>query len=159
MREILFRGKRIDNGEWIAGFYNEVRHHDDNSHTHPFIMIPEKCVDNQQNLDFWAEVAPQTVGQFTGLTDKNGKRIFEGDLLNGFEYPFYRSEDNVHNYFAEIVWFDENCAFGLVTHKYPTSKVRGISAGNTDYIEEYDFSEWEVIGNIHDNPELLGGDS
>ena len=162
MREILFRGKQKE-GRWVEGIYfkhDTVKVCFSSDATKPRHLIiqdgfcdwgfepPIHCVD----------VDPKTVGQFTGLTDKNGKNIFEGDLLNGFEYPYYRSESNEHNYFAEVVWFDENCAFGLVTHKYPTSKVRGISAGNADYVEDFNPEEWEVIGNIHDNPELLEGE-
>ena len=143
MREILFRGKSLDFCDWLCGYIRQYQNGK--------ITI----------YDFEAKrlrfVDPSTVGQFTGLADKNGKKIFEGDLLNGFEYPFYRSEDNKHNYFAEVVWFD-NGAFGLVTHKYPNSRVRGISAGNADYFdEEFECDNWEVIGNIHDNPELLEG--
>lgn len=99
------------------------------------------------------EVIPETVGEFVGVTDKNGKRIFEGDLLNGFEYPFL--SDNEHNYFAEVVRFDSCPAFGLYTRKYPQSSVKGISEGNCDIIEGFDSSQWEVIGNIYDNAELL----
>ena len=141
MREILFRGQIFGSREWVYGHYRVGR--------------KLHIIYNDENSDHCYAVRPESVGQFTGLTDKNGKKIFEGDLLNGFEYPFYRSESNEHNYFAEVVWFDENCAFGLVTHKHLTSKVRGISAGNADYIEDFNSEEWEVIGNIHDNPELL----
>ena len=158
MREILFRGKRCDNGEWVQGFYVRADHHWHNNGIHKdWIICGASANGGWFALHNKYPVKAESISQFTGLTDKNGKKIFEGDLLNGFEYPFYRSEDNAHNYFAEMVWFDECCAFGIVTHKYPTSNVRGISAGNTDYLEEYDFSEWEVIGNIHDNPELLEG--
>ena len=108
------------------------------------------------NIERWTfEVDPNTVGQYTGLMDKNGKRVFEGDLLNGFSYPFLRG--NAHNYFAEVVWFENSPAFGLVTHKNQLSAVNGISAGNTDYMEDFDPSAWEIIGNIHDNPELVEG--
>ena len=146
MREILFRGKRFDNGEWIQGYLI----HDKFCNTH----IPHIGYLFDDDIDV-AEIILGTVGQFTGLTDKNGKKIFEGDLLNGFQYPFYRSESDEHNYFAEVIWFTGNCAFGLYTHKHPTAKVKGISAGNADFIEEFDSDDWEVIGNIHDNPELL----
>ena len=141
MREILFRGKTQQHTRWI---YGDLNHY--------------MCDDGMfiaENGHSMHRVFKDTIGQFTGLTDKNGKKIFEGDLLNGFDYPFYRSKDNKHNYFAEVVWFD-NGAFGLVTHKYPDSRVRGISAGNADYFdEEFDCDNWEVIGNIYDNPELL----
>jgi uncharacterized phage protein (TIGR01671 family) len=101
------------------------------------------------------EIDRKSISQFTGLTDKNGKKIFEGDLLNGLQYPFYSSESDEHNYFAEVIWFPGNCAFGLYTHKHPTAKVRGISEGNADFIEDFNSDDWEIIGNIHDNPELL----
>ena len=143
MREILFRGKRADNGEWVEGN----------------LFIPDKpetptqiCIGtNVVRITY--DIHPETIGQYTGLTDRNGKKIFEGDLLNGFEYPFL--SDNAHNYFAEVIWFDNCPAFGLYTHKHPLSAVRGISEGNCELMEDFDSSQWEVIGNIHDNPELL----
>ena len=145
MREILFRGK-TENGEWVCGD----------------LLHPDLCGNGYSIEDFTKgknncfDVIPETVGQFTGLTDKNGKKIFEGDLLDGFEYP-YISDTGEHNYFAEVVWFDNCPAFGLCTHKHPLSAVRGISEGNCEIIEDFDSSQWEVIGNIHDNPELLKG--
>ena len=141
MREILFRGKRTDNGKWVCGCLFEIWDE---------TYILWGTTNDVPNM---IEVIPETVGQYTGLTDKNGTRIFEGDLLNGFEYPFLH--DNAHNYFAEVVWFDDCPAFGLYTHKNPLSAVRGISEGNCELIEDFDSSQWEVIGNIHNNPELL----
>ena len=141
MREILFRGKREDNGEWVYGFYFEE--------IGSFIKEKPSSVSTNTYL-----VTPETVGQYTGLTDKNGKKIFEGDLLNGFQYPFLN--DNAHNYFAEVVWLENSTAFGLYTHKHPLSAVRGLNEG-CDYMEDFDSSQWEIIGNIHDNPELLKG--
>ena len=150
MREILFRGKNTDSGEWAEGYLVQTQ-------SHTYIIQPGWYKDDLfiSLYNIIDEVDPETVGQFTGLTDKNGKKIFEGDLLNGFQYPFYRSESADHNYFAEVIWFTGNCAFGLYTHKHQTAKVRGISAGNADFIEDFDSDDWEVIGNIHDNPELL----
>ena len=143
MREVLFRGKTYE-GEWVQGDFNHY-------HSGSGVFIAER----ESKGDFCKRVNPETVGQYTGLTDKNGKKIFEGDLLNGFEYPFL--SDNAHNYFAEVIWFDNCPAFGLYTHKHPLSAVRGISEGNCELMEDFDSSQWEVIGNIHDNPELLGG--
>lgn len=143
MREILFRGKRTDNGEWITDSETYIRGGDG-------IWLSD------ENLNV-VTVIPETVGQFTGLTDKNGVRIFEGDILRGFEYPFCSNINGEFNYFAEIVWFDDSSAFGIYTFKNPKSNVRGISEGNTDYLEYFNADKWEVIGNIHDNPELLEG--
>ena len=148
MRKILFRGKRIDTGEWVEGGYYREDYTD-------YVYI---TFWNSFGLGFMdsCQVEPITVGQYTGLNDKNGKRIFEGDLLNGFEYPFLGREGE-HNYFAEVVWFDNCPAFGLYTHKHPQAKVQGISAGNCEHMEDFDPSQWEVIGNIHDNPKLWRG--
>ena len=153
MREVLFRGKRTVNGEWIEGAYspfnwNFLGEREEN----PQIII----ISDDKNIDgLWHEVIPETVGQYTGLTDKNGVKIFEGDILRGFEYPFRSNSDGEFNYFAEIVWFDDSSAFGIYTFKNPKSNVRGISEGNTDYLEYFNADKWEVIGNIHDNPEIL----
>ena len=144
MREILFHGKRVDNGEWVEGDLLQTRYH--SGHIEYQIM-PQTPVSSAH------PVLPETVGQYTGLTDRNGKRIFEGDILKGFEYPFCSNGE--FNYFAEIVWFDDSSAFGIYTFKNPKSNVRGISEGNTDYLEYFNVDKWEVIGNIHDNPELL----
>ena len=143
MREILFRGKRTDNGEWVKCSETYIRDGDG-------IWLSD------ENLNV-VTVIPETVGQYTGLTDKNGVRIFEGDILRGFEYPFCSNINGEFNYFAEIVWFDDSSAFGIYTFKNPKSNVRGISEGNTDYLEYFNADKWEVIGNIHDNPELLEG--
>lgn len=147
LREIIFRGKRIDNGDWVYGDY---------ASSGCGIVCMEYLNEHGDAGEVFHPVDLKTIGQFTGLTT-NGKKIFEGDLLNGFQYPFYRSESDEHNYFAEVLWFPGNCAFGLYTHKHPTAKVRGISAGNADFIEDFNSDDWEVIGNIHDNPELVEG--
>ena len=98
-------------------------------------------------------IASDTLCQYTGLTDKNGKKIWENDILRGYQYP-YRSDGN-DNYFAEVTWF-ENCpAFGIYTFKNPKSNVCGISEGNTEFMENWNSEDWEVIGNIFDNPDLL----
>ena len=152
MREILFRGKRADNGEWVEGGILCTENWDS-------IFV---CKDYQGNFNEAPysdveeiDVIPETVGQYTGLTDKYGTKIFEGDLLKGNIYPFFDKVDGVSNYFAEVIWSEERAGFELVTHKFPESEVSGISEGICVSMGDFDDSEWEVIGNIYDNSELL----
>lgn len=140
-REILFRAKHIHaitgnehlNGTWVHGYLSDKDY------------IYDKSLEGEFLID------EDTICQYTELTDKNGKKIFEGDILRGFQYPFCC--DGEYNYYAEI--FFENCSFMTYTHKNPSSCVRGISDGNTDLMEDWVSEDWEVIGNIYDNPELL----
>ena len=144
MREILFRGKRTDNGEWIEGFYSaeEYNPYIGKIEYIPRIQIIGKCVS--------LGVLPETVGQFTGLTDKNGVRIFQGDIVKGIAYSAER--------IGVIVWIDEIASFGVRYFKSVNSTawenssiLRCASIGKTDQFAA------EIIGNIHDNPELLEG--
>ena len=146
-REILFKAKRLDNGEWVEGYYVYCRKR------HYILPVLNKAIGFDEREDEWIEIDPDTICQYTGLTDKNGKKIWENDILRGYQYP-YRYDGN-DNYFAEVTWF-ENCpAFGIYTFKNPKSNVCGISEGNTEFMENWNSEDWEVIGNIFDNPELL----
>ena len=118
MREILFRGKKTISGEWVEGGYYE-------NDTGKYVITPA----------FVAHlVDPETVGQYTGLTDKNGRKIFEGDILRG-QYD----EDNPEDYtFLEAVW---NNGWRITQGR-----------GDYDFLEEFDCQRCEVIGNIYDNP-------
>ena len=119
MREILFRGKRIDNGEWTYGF---VEVYDDGA---CFITKPNGEGD---------KVDPTTVGQYTGLNDKNRKKIFEGDIVSGFFN---------HEKIVGYIFYGSDASFFI-----QRDGLFGIGLNNA--------SDWlEVIGNIHDNPELL----
>lgn len=136
-REILFRAKTKATNEWTYGHfakqYDVAQIYSGNRH---------ECV------------YEDTLCQYTGLTDKNDTKIFEGDILQGNEYPY--CSDGDYNYYAEVVWFDNGCCgFGLCTHKNPKSSVRGISDGNCEWFEDFDSNNWLVIGNIFDNPELI----
>ena len=143
-REILFRAKHIHatdsnehlNGTWVYGYLSDENY------------IYDKSLEGEFLVD------EDTICQYTGLTDKNGKKIFEGDILRGFQYPF--CHDGEYNYYAEIFFAD--CSFMTYTHKNPSSCVRGISDGNTELMECWVSEDWEVIGNIYDNPELLEGE-
>lgn len=128
MREILFRGKRIDNGEWVKGYL--IRPEFDKSRAYIGYLFP----DDDHDLDV-AEVASSTVGRFTGLTDRNCVKIFEGDIV--------RYGDTIHR----VVFEQRNgtAYFGLV-----------YAACETLPFGHYqDLKQIEVIGNIYDNPELL----
>jgi uncharacterized phage protein (TIGR01671 family) len=89
------------------------------------------------------------VMQCTGLKDKNGKLIYEGDILRSEEYPFKNEES--YNYAAEVLWDDASATFYYYTFRISTNVV-GRAEGNTGNLNDY---EWEVIGNIYENPELL----
>jgi len=133
MREILFRGKRVDNGEWIQGDIVQFP-------VHGVVRIVEQEPSYKD-----AEVDSDTVGQYTGLTDKNGRKIFEGDIIH-LEYSqvFFGGE-----YFGEYT--------AEVSYKEGCFITNGINNG--DEIETplsgFDNDELEIIGNIHDNPEML----
>lgn len=144
MREILFRGKRIDNGEWIYGdLINAGFSHVDGS---PVVFI-------QNDVDEY-EVVSETVGQLTGLTDKNGKKIFEGDIVENGGYSehciveYYQGQwIGRYKPFTKYFNFDESLSI--------TESLKKVSyIGLGFYAVER--NSLKIIGNIHDNPELLG---
>lgn len=123
MREILFRGKQLDNGEWVYGslLFDEEQNE---------AFIAEHFEDRAAYI---RQVIPDTVGQYTGLTDKNGKKIFEGDILEVVMSVGY-------------VVYGEGCF--CVQYEGQSKPAIDIVMLNADV---------SVIGNIHDNPELLKG--
>lgn len=141
MREILFRGKDAYNGEWICGHLLEQHDPVYKAYIVFYFMAEQDNIHTDiMQCDIY-EVLPETVGQYTGLTDKNGKKIFEGDILKGCY-----DDDNPEEYAVLVVFWDN----GWRMHQ---------NAAEPDFLEEFDCRICEVIGNIHDNPELLkGGD-
>lgn len=147
MREILFRGKRTDNGKWIEGFYSAEEYNLNIRKIEyiPRIQIIGECVS--------LGVLPETVGQFTGLTDKNGRKIFEGDIVR------LTDEYNEIEWTAIVVFGNPNnsCCWGYSL--CPIGKCESTS----DILMWVDMEEsgayCEIIGNIHDNPELLEGEN
>jgi len=142
-REILFRGKRVDNGEWVKGCYMETHY---NNHSNYFKNgdVSHKIYPMLHDVNPH-EVIPETVGQFTGLTDKNGMKIFEGDVLTSHHYPF--QDEGERNYDAIIEWIESGWQYVLTC---VNSEKRGISEGINSWLGD-DGSQVEVIGNIHDN--------
>ncbi|MEA4805115.1 YopX family protein [Acetobacterium wieringae] len=142
MREILFRGKRTDTGEWVEG---DLLKHDNR------IGIHNQLGDGTMNV---VDVDPETVGQYTGLKDSTGKRIFEGDILEfedlgeeGYEckegFDFINTASVVFNngrFELENFWSDNS---GVLEE---------MNDDHEDFISIFAYSK--IIGNIHDNPEL-----
>ena len=115
MKEILFRGKRVDNGEWTEGYFFKSWYK---------VFLLWGMTGDCPNME---EVVPETVGQFTGLCDKNGKKIFEGDIVE--------SPNGTQGF---IEWQNAECAFL-------------VNIG--DDWQTMDDCPYEVVGNIYDNAE------
>lgn len=127
-REILFRGKRVDNGEWVEGNYLAIY-----TSGLPFSLIMGKNYDDEEKrITNHAAVISSTVGQYTGLTDKNGVKIFEGDII---EYQGKRYSINYLKHFARFSAVKPNTVFCVFAYQMG-----------------------EVIGNIYDDPELMKGE-
>lgn len=144
MREKLFRGKRIDNGEWCIGFYCQVADESDGgARVKHVIVVPTFKV---QMGFLMYEVDPDTVGEFTSLYDRKNKEIFEGDILE-------RTNVNGEKYKEYVV-------AGQWSYKW-THGVYGFSLTdlNGGYMMDLRYTKsYEIIGNIHDNPEILKGE-
>ena len=112
------------------------------------VRILEPCSGSVFNFCI---VDPDTVCQFTGFLDKNGKEIYEGDVLRSDTYPYSCIGDKERdNYYAVVYYCEEGACFGTVTVKNPNSSVSGISDGILDDVEREKMKSFEVIGNIHD---------
>lgn len=157
MREILFRGVWTETGDWVKGFY--VRLFDERGNKSHRIYPGYAETDDGDYYPDWYEVAPETVGQFTGLTDKNGTKIFEGDIIktdNGIASAVSTVKYGHH----EPGMFYDLLEMYLL-HR-PKQLVFGLFAESTrgEQLFMVDSPKCiEVIGNIHDNPELLKGEN
>nr|DAL16578.1 MAG TPA_asm: YopX protein [Caudoviricetes sp.] len=130
MREILFRGKRTDNGEWTYGYYCPKPY----SHFPcEATIFPSETIDRDWHGE---RVDPDTVGQFTGLTDKNGRKIFEGDII---EYT-----DGCNDWLGAVKYDGDDAQF----------VVRFIG-GDVESFDNLYSGDCEVLGDIYDSPELL----
>jgi len=128
MRAIKFRGRRPDNGEWVYGFIARYRDKEE-----------KWGIKESEEHGYWV-VDPSTVGQFTGLHDKNGKEIYEGDIV--------AANCDTHNSKNAVVWGGDYPAFDLEPFVCYENNSLLYCICDPD-------SSCEVIGNIHDNPKLL----
>lgn len=129
MREILFKAKRINNGEWVEG---DLSYH---VHDGDVYVFPKDKYDSLDNY----EVDPETVCQYTGLTDRNGRKIFEGDIFQAYDGECLQK--------YAVIWNGDSLEW--------TADCVGDLDGMLS-LAEFGAEEIDVIGNIFDNPELLG---
>ena len=151
IREVIFRGKRTDNGEWIEGSLLGIDWCDKPS---TYSIAPNTPV------SVFYSVIPETVGQYTGLTDKNGVRIFEGDIVRATIERAERCQSpRIEN---GVIGYDCIGMIGLILYKDKNGENVWSDFFNelslSGLIEDYYF---EIIGNIHDNPDIIkgGGDN
>ena len=127
IRDIIFRGKRLDNGEWVEGYFVNL-----------WLMHYQKhqpIITDNNAVSY--DVDPSTVGQYTGLTDKNGKKIFEGDIMAFTAYGF--------DYVGTVEFADGS--FSVMCEHASPFLDQAVSKHGA-----------YIIGNVHDNPELLGAE-
>lgn len=137
VRTIIFRGKRFD-GKWVEGSYCHAEKLDRSGDEH--FIIEYSANGSSYRVD------PATVGQYTGLKDKNGKRIFEGDIV---AQNWHDHDEPADDSFGEVVFCEYDCSLSVMD----VNKDGIVPLGRCS---AYHW-EAEVIGNIHDNPELLEG--
>lgn len=144
MREIIFRGKQTQSGQWVTG--DLWVHKEKLSAIYSY----------EQDKRTW--VLPETVGQFTGLTDKNGKKIFEGDIVQ------YSIEEDQAVFVGAVKFGEFNPDGGALLNTNVGFYVELVDQeGKRTYMRKdigfwVKFRQVKVIGNIHDNPDLLGGE-
>lgn len=137
MREILFKAKRIDNGKWVEGYYLRDQYHRGGKD----IIFYRK--DSDRFTVYTDIIDIETLCQFTGLCDKNGNKIWENDILMAHLDEFYPEDTTCET----VEWGFA----GFVVHE----------ANSTDreYLDKFDLENFEVVGNIFDNKELLQEES
>ncbi len=136
MREILFRGKQVNGNKWVEGSLVKQRCYDNDKRYKFICCITNEALGHSMFISS-KTVIPSTVGQYTGLADKNGKKIFEGDILE------FTNNDGEKTHY-EIFWNEAKSAWYIREHH-----------GFEDDCIEWNPKQFKIIGNIYDNPELM----
>lgn len=142
MRKILFRGKRIDDKKWVEGYLNCAL----GTGGIPYICRLEQCKEENPNIfPVMHMIDPKTIGQYTSLTDKNDRMIFEGDIVDCHE------QRGAAFYHGKIVWNEVKARFDVVAMECSFPMCLDDCEKNI-FITGLDY---EVIGNVFDNPEMI----
>lgn len=159
MREILSRAQRKDNGEWVEGYFVIGKWYLDEKERYAILPI-DLCFYPYCEINEWIEIAPKTICQYTGLTDKNGNRIWENDIVS-CEHEKH-PEDNpleVYPLFPELIKYKRNYVIEFINtgssygYRLRNKSIHFMLTGNV-----IDNHKIEVLGNVFDNPELMKGE-
>lgn len=148
MREPKFRGFSKETNNWHYGHgWFEI------DYTEEYLL--EKGIEKQAMLyteGYSVECELKSMSESTGLKDKHGKVIFDGDILTSTEYPY--QDDGEYNYHGVVEWGEEEAAYYLTKHLVNKNR-RGISHGISEMLGQEDMTTFEIIGNIHEHSHLL----
>ena len=151
MREILFKAKRLDNGEWVEGYYCSKAkttfcfkedYEKNPISTHYYILVEAMTDWGLPNRFSLVEINPDTLCQYTGLSDKNSVKIWENDIIKAI----------LDEYFPEDITYESVAWHEASFYTYENNRP-------VDVLDKWDTENFEVCGNIFDNPELLGSNS
>ena len=145
-REILFKAKRKDNGEWVEGYYVYCRKR------HYILPLLNEAIGYDEREDEWIEIEPDTICLLTGLSDKNGKKIWENDIVRyTFDYPSETATENgLKERISSVFWSEWRGSWSVYADE---GKGKGMNNDLFKYARNG--NTVEVIGNIFDNPKLL----
>lgn len=145
-REILFKAKRKDNGEWVEGYYVYCRKR------HYILPLLNEAIGYDEREDEWIEIEPDTICLFTGLSDKNGKKIWENDIVRyTFDYPSETATENgLKERISSVFWSEWRGSWSVYADER-----KGKGMNNDLFKYARNGNTVEVIGNIFDDKELL----